>query len=380
MSGKEIHRLFTVQFASQPLTQRAATLRKHLKQHLTKQFFAHVRELKMDVDKQVLLRFEQQLERILDTYLENWPVFDVFAMYRDLLTRPEMLRKLAPEWVSDEVVTAVSQSSKELFDEQRMEAEDVAPLLYLTFLLHGVEEPMFDHAVVDEAQDLSALEILLITMMTKRNSVTIVGDLAQAIHAYRGLENWNELLDGVFKGSASFYTLRQSYRSTVEIMRFANRILNRVKLPNITPAVPVLRHGAEPQVVPVETQHKMYQEILSRIRSCQQEGYKSIAVVTKTAERSRRAAKALGSYLPEAALISAKDVEFPGGVTFMPAYLTKGLQFDVVILLDVDEEPYPLEGETAKLLYVATTRPVHRLIIFHIKGKASPLLTATSTD
>ncbi|UFJ42258.1 AAA family ATPase [Brevibacillus humidisoli] len=382
VSGADIRELFTEQYGSLPLAERVVMLRKHLKQQLTKQFYAHIRELKMDLDKQALLRFEAKLEQMIDAYFKDWPSFEVFAAYRELLTDPRKLRKLVPDYIQDEVIGDVSQSCRLLFEQERLEAEDVAPLLYLKHLLHGSKKQLtFDHAVIDEAQDLSALEILLIAQMTKRQSVTVVGDLAQAIHSYRGLEDWRELLEGVFTDDrAAFYTLQQSYRSTVEIMRLASRVLSAVELPGITPVQPVLRHGKEPLIVPVGKPSEMYQDLANRVREYLEAGYSSIAIVGQTVDASRRAAKAVRPLLPQVVLLTAKDTAYPGGVTILPAYLTKGLQFDVVLLLDVDEDQYPLDREAAKLLYVAMTRPVHHLVIYHMQGKLSSLLATDRAE
>ncbi|MFP3415815.1 ATP-binding domain-containing protein, partial [Bacillus sp. SIMBA_074] len=82
--------------------------------------------------------------------------------------------------------------------------------------------------------------------------------------------------------------------------------------------------------------------------------------------------KSLQETIPELTLLSSKDNQFPGGVTVMPAYLTKGLQFDVVFIVDVNSY---LDNEwDAKLLYVAMTRPVHRLVMSHMQGNELPLL------
>ncbi len=374
IDGNVIKQLFIEQFGHLPYKNRVEALRKHVKQEMSKQLFAHLRELRVDLDKQGLAKFEKMLEQILDKYLSAFPQPDVFALYRGLMGDAERLRKLAPQEIPDAAVEDISQSSRQLFEQERIEAEDLAALLYLKHLLEGLEGAgQFDHSVVDEAQDLSALEIAVIGMLTKRQSVTIVGDIAQGIHAYRGLHSWNELLEGVFtQPRAEYYTLAQSYRSTVEIMLCANQVLKAIRLPETVLAKPVLRHGDKPIMLPVTNRTELWEQVTRRVGQYRQEGFQTIAIVTKSIEESKKAYKALRNTITDITLLSNKDTAFPGGVTVMPAYLTKGLQFDVVILLDVDT--YSSSELDAKLLYVAMTRPVHRLLLMHTEGQMTPLL------
>jgi DNA helicase-2/ATP-dependent DNA helicase PcrA len=375
-----IKSLFTEQFRHLPYKNRVEALRKHLKQEMNKQLFAHLREQKVDLDKQGLTRFEKLLEQILDKYLAVFPQPDVFTLYRELMEAPERLRRLSPKEVTDEAVADICHSSRQLFAQERIEAEDLAALLYLKHLVEGLQGAAhFDHAVVDEAQDLSPLEITVITLMTKRQSVTIVGDIAQGIHAYRGLHSWDELLEGVFtQPRAEYYTLAQSYRSTVEIMRCANQVLHAIQLPETVLAKPVLRHGKKPQMLPFPDRTQLWEEVSRQVDSFQREGFKTIAIVSKSMEASKIAYKALRDRHPDLVMLSSKDTAFPGGVTVMPAYLTKGLQFDVVILLDVHS--YSASELDAKLLYVAMTRPVHRLLMLHEQGQMTPLLQNLPPD
>lgn len=375
IAGGEIRRLFVDTYSHLPFRERFAALRKHLRQEMNRQVYAHLREQRVDLDKVALQKFERMIDDILERYLREWPSFELVAAYREIMADYALLRKLAPVTVEDDVLREVSASSARLFAEERIEPEDVAALLYLKHLLEGLaKEEAFDHAVIDEAQDLSALEIAVVALLTKRESLTIVGDIAQGIHAYRGLGGWDELLAGVFAGrGAEFYTLQQSYRSTIEIMRWANRVLRKIDIPGLVKAKPVLRHGTEPMLIRCRTRNEMLADIAHQVHTLKQEGFSAIAIVTKTVEESKKAYKALKNDLPEAVLLRGKDSEYPGGVIVAPAYLTKGLQFDAVLLLDVDEKHYKANEQDAKLLYVAMTRPVHRLLLYCAQAP-SPLL------
>ena len=375
ISGETIKQYFLEQFVSLPYQRRLDALRKQLKQEMNKQFYAHLRQLKIDLDKQGLAKFEKMLEQILDAYMVTFPRLDAFSAYRELVGDKQLLRELVTPDIGDDVIEDVSSSSTALFDEERVEVEDIAPLLYMQHLIEGLEKAgQFDHAVVDEAQDLSALEIAVIALATKRHSLTVVGDIAQAIHAYRGIHSWEELTEGIFQQPrASYYALSQSYRSTIEIMHCANEILRRIKLPETVLAKPVLRHGDKPKLIRWESRTTMWDEVGKRVDRYREEGFRSIAIVSKTISGSKRAYKALKERIADLVLLGSKDKQFPGGISVMPAFLTKGLQFDVVILLDVND--YQENEWDAKLLYVAMTRPVHRLMMTQQVGTTAPLLS-----
>ncbi|MED2253875.1 UvrD-helicase domain-containing protein [Brevibacillus parabrevis] len=372
--GETIRQFFLEQFGALPYQRRVDALRKHLKQEMNKQLFSHLRERKVDLDKQGLAKFEKMLEQILDTYLVSFPRLDIFAAYRELIAEEGLLRKLAPAAIPDEVIRDVSTSSAALLEQERLEPEDIAPLLYLQHIIEGMNKAEhFDHTVVDEAQDLSALEVAVIGLATKRNSMTIVGDIAQGIHSYRGIHAWEELTQGIFEQlRPAYYTLAQSYRSTIEIMQCANEVLRQIDLPETVLAKPVLRHGEKPVMVHAHSRAELWDDIRSRVAALQQEGFQTIAIVTKTILASKKAHKALAESIADLTLLGSKDNQFPGGVTVMPAYLTKGLQFDAVILLDVAS--YQNNEWDAKLLYVAMTRPVHRLVMTQMAGEEAPLL------
>ncbi|MDF2679065.1 MAG: helicase [Brevibacillus sp.] len=374
ISSDFIRQSFLEQFAHLPYQRRLDSLRKHLKQEMNKQMFAHLRELKIDLDKQGLAKFEKMLEQILDTYMTSFPKLEAFAAYREVVTDEELLRKLVSPDIADAVIQDVCHPSSSLFAEERLEAEDIAPLLYLQHIIEGMNKAeYFDHTVIDEAQDLSALEIAVVSLATKNKSLTIVGDIAQGIHSYRGIHSWEELTEGIFQNlRPSYYTLSQSYRSTIEIMKCANEVLRQIQLPETVLAKPVLRHGEKPIMVSPATRAELWKDVSERVVSYTAEGFQTIAIVTKTIGASKKAYKGLQDSISGLTLLGSKDSQFPGGVTVMPAYLTKGLQFDVVILLDVDS--YDDSEWDAKLLYVAMTRPVHRLIMTHVAGSTTPLL------
>jgi len=103
------------------------------------------------------------------------------------------------------------------------------------------------------------------------------------------------------------------------------------------------------------------------------EGFKSVAIICKTLEDCKRMKEELKSYGLKVDIITGNESEYSGGVVLIPCYLVKGLEFDVVIVANGSKEAYSTEALDVKLLYIAMTRPLHRLYIYSIGEKAEML-------
>ena len=110
------------------------------------------------------------------------------------------------------------------YENNIIDEDDLAALAYIRILLEGIDEnEKFKYIVVDEAQDYSPFQVYLVNRFAKGNALTLVGDLAQGIYYYKGLKTWEDITEQVFEGNATYIQLTQSYRSTVEIIDFAQK-------------------------------------------------------------------------------------------------------------------------------------------------------------
>ncbi|MDU5081495.1 MAG: ATP-binding domain-containing protein [Bacillota bacterium] len=115
-------------------------------------------------------------------------------------------------------------------------------------------------------------------------------------------------------------------------------------------------------------------DIALRINEVKEEGHKSIAVICKTTEESTKVYQALKNVMDDNIhLITDKDTSYGGGVVVIPTYLSKGLEFDAVIIFNCSNDNYIDDELHIKLLYVSITRPLHKLFIYY-KDKPSILL------
>lgn len=243
-----------------------------------------------------------------------------------------------------------------------VEAEDLPVLAYIHLRLYGADEPMYDHIVIDEAQDYSPLQLAVLKLRQRAPSMTVLGDLQQGIHDYAGIRRWSELMDLFPESDSAYYELDRSYRSTTEIIEFTNRVLAGMD-GGVKPAQPVFRSGDPVETVALAGRSRA-DAVTETLRQWRSEGgLDTIAVLCRTAEASERMHRELKERGIEADLLTADLQAYGGGLTIVPVYLSKGLEFDAVLIPDADDTAY--SAADAKLLYVGCTRALHRLKLLY---------------
>ncbi len=271
----------------------------------------------------------------------------IYELYLDFLTRQRM------------------KGCEVLLPEDEFDVYDLAALAYLYKRVKETEViSEAHHVVIDEAQDFGMMAYCVLKFCMRGCTYTVMGDVSQNIHFGYGLNDWEELRKLLLPDAAdSFGVLRKSYRNTVEISQFATNILQHGQF-SVYPVEPIIRHGDPVSVKKMADREEMLREAAALCRGWQQEGLETIAVVCRSAEDASRTAQELGGYLP--VMESDPDkMEFGSGVMVLPVELTKGLEFDAVLILDPTREEYPTDDGHARLLYVAATRALHKLCVYH---------------
>lgn len=250
--------------------------------------------------------------------------------------------------------------------------EDIAPFAMLAAKVVALPRLNVRHIVIDEAQDFNPLEVRLLQQVCRGATFTIVGDLMQGIHGWRGIEDWSDLAKGVFQRRVVRHFLATSYRNTVEIMQVAQKIAQARPAKDGVKINPVLRHGDAPgyYCAPDEAAHARH--IAALLTKWRADGYAAIAVIGRDEAYLQRLRTQMPPEL-NAKMLDVADEAYEGGVLFASVAHVKGLEFDGVILADADAGHYPVADIDARLLYVAVTRALHRLEITY-RGEMSPLL------
>jgi len=160
----------------------------------------------------------------------------------------------------------------------------------------------------------------------------------------------------------------------MEIMNFANQVIKKWDKEDLVLAEPVLRSGDKPYIIKKDSKRSILVDISNRIGTMENEGHKSIAIICKTNDEGRMVYEKLKQiYSGSIHLITDKDTAYEGGVVVVPAYLAKGLEFDVVMVYNCSKDNYFVEELDIKLLYVSVTRPLHKLFIYYDR-EPSPLI------
>ena len=245
--------------------------------------------------------------------------------------------------------------------------EDYAPLLYLKLKIEGND--LFSeikHVVIDEAQDYSPLQYEVFKLLYKKATYTVLGDLHQTIEKTIDRSIYDDISEILNKRKTVQLSLDKGYRSTHEINTFNQNLLGAKQ-----DYCSFERHGEKPLVHYQETSESIDKAILADIANYTEQGYESIAVICKTQDEAEKVYCRLRESV-QITLIKPRDGEIIKGALVIPSYMAKGLEFDVVIVYDVNKENYSSDFDK-KLLYIACTRALHRLVIYY-KGDKSPLI------
>lgn len=247
----------------------------------------------------------------------------------------------------------------------RLEYADVFPLVYLKMRLEGLENPYREikHLLIDEMQDYTPVQYAVLARLFSCRK-TVLGDVAQSVNPYSAssIEDVRRALFG-----ASFVTLTKSYRSTLEIMNFVQGISPNPDL------VPMKRHGPPPRVMACRTRGAELAAIYKEIAAFRESGQRSLGIICKTDKLARRLSESLSVAKIEHALFDQNSAVFTTGVVVCSAHMSKGLEFDRVLVPGVTESAYATPMDR-NLLYVACTRAMHELVLTHI-GKHSQFIS-----
>ncbi|SDK27145.1 DNA helicase-2 / ATP-dependent DNA helicase PcrA [Actinopolyspora mzabensis] len=246
---------------------------------------------------------------------------------------------------------------------KRIEYADVFPLIY-TMIRTARQEGYghIRHLVVDEMQDYTPVQYAVLRELFSCD-MTILGDSNQSVNPFSSSSL--ATIHSVFP-EADCLELCKSYRSTIEITEFAQRISRNDKL------VPIERHGPRPRVVACSDERAQREEILGVVERHGDSEHRSLGIICKTATQ----AEALHGFLSEtgvaATLLDYGSTEFTGGIVVTSAHVSKGLEFDAVVVPAVDDANYADEMDRC-MLYIACTRAMHELHLTH-EGKLSRFL------
>lgn len=250
----------------------------------------------------------------------------------------------------------------------RLYYEDLAPYIYFKGMLEGtLYIADIRHVVIDEAQDYSYLQYQIIKRLFKYASFTILGDINQAIYTYMHTADYRKVNEIFSDYGSNIMTLTKSYRSTREIWELSEQILT-----SSNEQQPIYRSGDKPQLINVKIKDNMIEYTVQKLKDLSEQGLKSIAVICKTAKQCEEVYKKIRVDIKQVNLITSESARLTAGISIIPCYLSKGLEFDGVIIYDASKDNYDSE-ELRKLMYTMCTRALHKLFIVYY-GELTALL------
>ena len=274
------------------------------------------------------------------------------------------------------------------YEKRKLRYEDVYPVLYLKYRLETQQEDSgVRHLIVDEMQDYSMIQYLIIQRLFKCK-MTILGDREQTMDGDQ--QDVLTFLPKIFGKDIRRIVMNKSYRNTIEIASYAN------KLAGITEVELFERHGKpveekeftgltealervvkelrlEKQTV-AEADEDMPENAASETdgtETGEELSYETAAVITRTADEAREAYYILQKKLEaegfdtkeRLSLLHRDSTNFKKGLTVTTFYMAKGLEFDQVFSVFPGTDRSPI---VQRARYIAATRALHELYMYEI--------------
>ncbi|MGS2778593.1 RNA polymerase recycling motor HelD [Robertmurraya sp. GLU-23] len=292
---------------------------------------------------------------------------DLKGMYKQLFADPLKIEG----WIKGETPAgwdAICRATVEMLDENKLFYEDATPFLLLKELILGFQSnSSIKHLVIDEAQDYSPFQFEFLKRLFPAARMTVLGDFNQAIFAHASeMVDFNTLTSLYGPDETEIINITRSYRSTKPIIELTRRLV-----PNGERIIPFERDGEPPVLKQLANHAELHSCIASKVADLQRLGLNSIAIICKSAEESKSAYESLSS-IDHIKLLKSSSLEYEQGVVVVPSYLSKGIEFDAVIIYDASEHIYGDES-LRRVFYTACTRAMHYLQLYSI-GEPSPFL------
>ncbi|MCX0390269.1 AAA family ATPase [Clostridium perfringens] len=345
ISKEEIEEMFNKHYEYMPLFRRSEKIKRIILSKIKDKRDEKVWELNEEIrkEKEKLTPEELLIE-------ENNLEFRRKLRIREIVKEVMDSRAKLDSWISREDVLDIY----DRFNGNKKEytINDLAPILYLAIKLEGKKATKdYRHVVIDEAQDYSPLQFKVVRELTGTKYFTVVGDVNQRLIKYSDLAPMMELGKIFDDVNPDIYNLNKSYRSTYEIMEYANKYLDEDRI------IPIVRHGKPVEEIEFHNDEELSESIIESLKEFSNEGLESIAIITRDKEELEKVYNLISNKV-HLVKFDNEDVLYKGGNVIIPSYFAKGLEFDGVIIVDNGSS----KDENEDLIkYIMSTRALHRL-------------------
>jgi DNA helicase-2/ATP-dependent DNA helicase PcrA len=308
-----------------------------------------------------------RIKKSMKNELLKFTELNVLNLYRRIFSDREYFYNLAKDIELPNCIEDILVYTQENLETNSLYYDDASVLTYLNIKINGSNDyKNIKHVVIDEAQDYYPIHYEIFNLLFSNSKFTILGDINQTLEKKEDLSLYEQIRKILNKKKSSLATMDKSFRCTNEILMYSSKFIEQsLEIKSFN------RDGDEPKIYTADNQLSLNDMIISEVKFCLAKGYQSIGLICKTEKNALSLFKSLKDRV-DVQLIKNESTADLQGVFIIPVYMSKGLEFDAVLLCDTDTQNYNSEDDK-KLLYIACTRALHRLNLF-CKGEASPLL------
>ena len=290
--------------------------------------------------------------------IHSFTTIDYFKLYYEMFSNKNLFYTLSQGLKLPENIEEIRYYTVENLQREKLKYEDALALTFLKIKIgdNNISKDI-KQVVIDEAQDYYPIHFEILNLLFPRAKYTILADINQTIEKQTTLSFYEEIQKIFRKKTSTLLTMSKSFRSTNEIIEFSSKFIDEsVKIESFS------RSGTPPEIIYKDNSGDLDEKLIEIIEDYREEGYQSIAVLCQ----SLKEAKELYGRIKDNIDIQIIDDthEYIIGTFIIPVYMAKGLEFDGVIVYNVDKS----------LLYIASTRALHRLTLLHqVHQELSPL-------
>lgn len=313
-------------------------------------------------------RKEHKAEKnLIKQKMQKFIKIDIVELYKVLFNNETYFYSLLQNNKPLENIKKIWEYTKENLKTDCLYYDDAIAITYLYLKIYGNNEyKNIKQVVIDEAQDYYPLQYKIFSLLFPNAKFTILGDMKQTLAKKEDISFYEQIQKILNKKKSSLIMLNKSFRCTNEILNFSLKFMeqsSQIKSFN--------RRGDSPKVFIADNLEIFIDKIIEEVKLCQEKGLQSIGLICKTESNAIHLFDKIKHKL-DIQLIRNGSVSELQGVFIIPVYMSKGLEFDAVLICDLDSQNY-YDEDDKNLLYVACTRALHRLSLFCEK-EVSPLI------
>ena len=312
-------------------------------------------------------RGHKEEKNLIKQEIQKFIKIDIVELYKILFSNEAYFYSLLQNSNPSQNIKNIWKYTKENLEADSLYYDDAIAIAYLYLKIYGTNKyKNIKQVVIDEAQDYYPLQYEIFNLLFSNAKFTILGDMKQTLAKKEDISFYEQIQKILNKKKSSLIMLDKSFRCTNEILNFSLKFIeqsSQIKSFN--------RNGDSPKVYIADNSEIFIDEIVKEIKLCQEKGFQSICLICKTEKNSTYLFNKIKHKL-DIQLIKNGSVSDLQGVFILPVYMSKGLEFDAVLICDADSQNYHDEDDK-NLLYVACTRALHKLSLF-CENEVSPLI------